>query len=576
MAWTSWNLKDSPAIQTLDTVGSAVAPIIDTMSSLLEIVKSVIELVSKLIVDVPDLETEAVKAAIETVRAILEDLVGDAGCYFLPIPVHLKNLVAEGNLVFDPNPAVAEDSDGKLMLPPVGGGGGGNYGLLSDLIASLNDQDDILRPQFDEDAHIAGMLVVAGADSFLDVLPLIEKLRRLFAGKKKSGAGESIGSTDGAQIPKAKNLSAEIVPSVVGQLQKISNRISGGEATHPYAVKLSWDLPDRIRVITKSPYRYTFTVAKVVVFRSETPISVYANPEGLAEQSKLKDFEFDGITNTFYDDTIELGKTYYYAVGYEIDATAEQLVDNEYVLRSNPTYSAGANAVTSIDVPLEINMLPRKGVPPDWLLFPNPLALIPDLVEVVNYVNVFLDTLEERLDTASGKYDKFLKALEKEIDRYVTLAESVISTIQNIVDLLSFPDIYIGVYPFAGKGGNGKLVELVGSALSDTSDPNRPPFDQGDEVVTGFVLYAGSATAGKLQAFVTLIEMLIGETASNAQSAYAEAAAGIGAAADEIEKQICLLENLEKGVCPGDEGTLPNLGPDLEPSAEEDESVACS
>lgn len=579
MAWANWNLKDAPAIQTLDTVGSAVAPIIDTMASLLEIVKSVVELVSKLVLDVPDLETAAIKAAIETVRAILKDLVGDAGCYFLPIPVHLKNVLPEGTLVFDPSPGVAEGADGAVMLPPVGGGGGGNYGFLYDLIRSLNDENDVLRPQFDEDAHIAGLVVVAGADSFLDILPLIEKLKRLFAGKKKGGAGEGIGGTDGATIPKAKSLRAEIVPSVVGQLQKLNNRLEGGGATHPYAVKLSWDLPERITVISAPPNKYTFTIQSIYVYRSEIPISVYANPTNLAERYKIKEFEFDGLTNTFYDDTIELNKNYYYAVGFKNSARWDRLEGGSYVEKNSAVYEPGADAVINVPIPNEINLMPRSGVPPDWLLFPNPLALIPDLVEVVNSVNVFLDTLEARLDTASDKYEKFIAALTKEINRYIKLAEDVIETIQNIVDLLSFPDVYIGAYPFSGKGGNGKLVNIIGTALTDTNDPDRPPFDRGDEVLTGFVLYAGSATVGKLEAFVSFIEMLIGQTTSSAASAYAEAAADIGTAVDEIESQIYLLENLERGEAP-DTGTerenLVNLGPDLEPAAEEDESVGCS
>lgn len=577
MAWTSWNLKDSPGVQTLDTVGSAVAPIVDTMASLLEIVKVITELTTALLLDVPDLPSEALKAAIETVRAILKDLAGDAGCYFLPIPVHLKNVVPEGAIIFDPSPGVAPDADGSVFLPPVSGGGGGNYGFLADLTASLNDTNDILRPQFDEDAHIAGLLVVAGADSFLDILPLIEKLKRLFAGKKKSGAGEGIGSTDGATIPKTKNLRAEIVPSAVGQLQKLNNRLEGGGSTHPYAVKLSWELPDRIKVVSIPPNRYTFTVKKIHVFRSETPISVYANPTGLAEQHKLKDFEFDGLTGEFYDDTIELNKTYYYAVGFENEARWDRLEGDAYVEKNTVTYAPGADAVTSIQVPNEINMLPRHGVPPDWLLLPNPLALIPDLVRVVNTVNAFLDTLESRLGTASEKYEAFIKALTKEIARYAKLAEDIVETIQNIVDLVSFPDVYIGAYPFAGKGGNGKLVNIVGTALTDLSDPDRPPFDRGDEVLTGFVLYAGSATVGKLEAFTAFIEMLVGQSASTTASAYAQAAADIGAAVDEIEEQICLLENLDRGECPPEaEEELPNLGPDLEPSAEEDESVGCS
>lgn len=565
MGWQSWNLKDSVAIETLNSIENAISPVTTTMESILNIVKAIAEFIKSLIVDIPDLEAAALKAAIETVRAVLKDLVGDAGCYFLPIPVRLRNVVAEEAFVLDPSPGGAEVADASnLFLPPVGGGSAGNYGFMKDVVDSLNDRNDILRPQFDQDAYVAGMFVVAGAESYLDIIPLIEKLKRLLSGKKKSGAGEGMASPD---YPECRGLQAEIVPSAVGQLQKVQNRIEGGGSTHPYAVKLSWDLPDRIQVYRQGNWRYTFTIDKVVVFRSETKFSKYANPEGLRQNYKLKEFDFDGLLSVFYDDSIELGKTYYYGVGYNVSATAE--LDGKEI--NSAEYLATADVVTSIDVPVEINLLPRSGIPPDWMLYPNPLALIPDLVEIVNNVNAFLDSLEKRIDTKSDKFEEYINALTDEIDRYSRLATDIIGTIQDIVDLLTFPDVYIGAYDFAGKGGNGFLMSELGKALQNPSDPDRPPFDRGDEVVTGFVLYAGSATVGKLQAFQAFIEMLLGTAAGTASYNYAEAMASIGYATDEIERQICILRNLEKGVCPDDEEELPGLGPDLEPSEESDE-----
>lgn len=565
MGWQSWNLKDSVAIETLNAIEGAISPVTTTLESILNIVKAIAEFVKSLIVDIPDLETAALKAAIETIRAIMQDLVGDAGCYFLPVPVRLKNLVAEETLVFDPTPGGAEAADASnLFLPPVGGGAAGNYGFMKDVVESLSDANDILRPQFDHDAYVAGMVVVAGAESYLDIIPLIEKLKRLLSGKKKSGAGEGMASPD---FPACRGLQAEIVPSVIGQLQKIQNRKEGGGSTHPYAVKLSWDLPDRIQVYRQGDWRYTFTVDKVVVFRSETEFTKYTNPEGLRQTHKLKEFDYDGLLSDFYDDSIELGRTYYYGVGYAVTGVSE--LNGEEV--NSVEFPASADAVTSIVVPVEINMLPRAGVPPDWTLFPNPLALIPDLAEVVNNVSGFLDSLEKRIDTKSKKFEEYIDALTAEIDRYSRLATSIIGTIQDIVDLLTFPDVYIGVYNFAGKGGNGFFVKELGKALQDPSDSDRPPFDRGDEVVTGFVLYAGSATVGKLQAFQKFIEMLVGTAVGTAAHNYAEAMASIGYATDEIERQICILQNLEKGVCPDEEDALPGLGPNLEPSEESDE-----
>lgn len=578
MAWVSWNLKDSVAIKSLGSIESSLAPVTSALEGILEFVKAIAEIAAKFDLDVSDPSTAALRALIDAVRAVLEDLTEDAGCYFLPIPLRLKNVIPEDTLIFDPTPGGPEAADlSNIFLPPVGGSiTAGNYGFMKDVMDSLADRNDILRPQFDEDAHVAALVIVAGASSYLDMLPLVAKLKRLFAGKKrKSSAGEGMASPD---YPKLRGLKATIVPSAVGALEKRNNRLFGdGSATHPYAVKLEWDLPERIIVEPNGDNRYTFTIKKVGVFRSETRITQTTNPTTLASDYALKDFEFDGLTNEFYDDTIELNRTYYYAAGYEIEAKWDRKnVNDEFVLQGTTTYDASTEVqVTSIDIPQEINVLPRSGTPPDWTLLATPLSIIPDLMDVVDSVNLFLDSLEKRLETQGEKSENYIQTLSNEIRRYGQVALNVISTIQDIIDLVTFPDVYIGVTTLAGKGGNQFFVNALGRALTDGSDASRPPFDQGDEAVTGFILYAGSATLGKLQAFTDLIQTLTGVTEDSIAQAYKDAADSIGYVIDVAEREICILQNLERGECPSPEEELPGLGPDLEPASEENESSEC-
>jgi hypothetical protein len=204
------------------------------------------------------------------------------------------------------------------------------------------------------------------------------------------------------------------------------------------------------------------------------------------------------------------------------------------------------------------------------LLFPNPLALIPDIEEVVTSINVFLDSLEKRADTASSKFRAYIDAINTEIERYARIVQRTISLINRIVKLLTFPDVYVGAYTFAGKGGNNFFVSQLGSSLQDTSDPNRPPFDRGDEVITGFVLYAGSATAGKLEAFSSTINLLLTTEAESVAAIYAQAAADLGIALEQVERDICFLDDLTKAdVCEDESAANTTMGDDLEPGDED-------
>jgi hypothetical protein len=214
------------------------------------------------------------------------------------------------------------------------------------------------------------------------------------------------------------------------------------------------------------------------------------------------------------------------------------------------------------------------------MLLPSPTALIPGVGSLVAQINLFLDTLEKRLDDSSSKYKKYIEALDAEIKRYGQLAKSFLTTIQQIIDLLTFPpDIYIGSFPFLGKGGNQFFIEILGKALTDVSDPNRPPFDEGSEVVTGFVIYAGSATAGKLTALKNVLEFWFSGAHAEAESAYTAAVTSINAAVTSVQSEIDLLGNLERAPTEAANTTvpmLPAIGPDLEPATEQNDGTECT
>ncbi len=564
MAWQGWNPKLSALNTTLQNVQGGLSEIVVLMDDTLNAVKAAAEVAKVLLVELPDADVALLEAAIKIIRETMDGLVSNAGCYYLPIPTRVIDTIPDELVIYMPDPGGAETVS-EVMLPNVSlGKSGGNYGLMLDVSSSLNDQDDLMRPQFDADAHIGALVVVAGVSTYLQIIPLISKLVKLFSGTDGSAAGEGLAETT---LPKVTELQYEYAPSVIGQAALLRNRLEGGESEHPYAVKLSWDLHDKVTTVTDYGEPFWVTIDKIVVYRAEVALSLGMSDAEL-EQYRIKDFEYDGTTNFFFDDTIELDKHYYYAVGYDLIGEYGVTVDLGVV----------NIAVLKVDVPATLNLFPRTGTPPDWTLLPNPLALIPGIGDIVDTVNLFLDGLEKRLENKSSKVEKYIDALVADAERYGRIAEQVVSTVDRIVELMTLPDTYIGVNTFSGKGGNTFFLNALGNALNDTSDPERPPFDRGDEVLTGFILLAGSATAGKITNFVDLLGLLTNQAPTNVSLAYRDAMASIGYLTDTVERQIDLLSNLSLDTTgPGITPKVPQnaIGVDLEPATEQNDGTEC-
>jgi len=560
VSWTSVNLADNDVVRSLTTVRDGLVPIVDTMKTVTTTVKTLADLVVNLLVFAADPVTATLQAAIDAVRGALKDLQESAGCYYLAVPIRgiTETTAAAINYALEP-------TDPRFpagLLPPANGMSGGNYGFLRDVQDSLADELDVLRPQFTSEAYVAGVVIVAGSDNYLRLLELVDKLKALLSGAALSGPGEGLVDVG---YPKPRGLRATLVPSAVTGSDRLANRLTS-TVLQPYSVKLEWPRANRTiaRVDLGEP-AITYTIKRIGVYRrteASFPINardVEANPYGL--YTPIVTFEYDGWTNFAYDDTVLPGNTYYYGVGYEIEAAR----GTETV-----TYPFGPFATTSIVLPTDIAILPRTGVPPDWLMLPSPLSLIPAIANFVTAINRQLDNLEERLASAQDQYQKYIDALQVEIDRYARFAQDINQAIEQLVELMTFPDVYIGAYPFAGKGGNTFFINALGKALTDTADPNRPPFDNGDAIVTGFVLYTGAETPGRLEKLTDLISMLFGSTSTSASSAYAQASASLEGAVREIDRQITFLQNLDRDPNPSTQEATPvGIGRELTPATEQ-------
>ena len=547
MGWEKPQIDKSETVSLLKQATAHVGPVVSIGITVLEAVKVFVEGMLNFLVAVVDPTSAALQAAIDTARAILEDLTKGAGCYVLALPIRDTELDVE-------SPVLTEYLGAKKSL-----GSGGNLGFVEELASSLSDQGDLLRPKFDEDAFVAGIVFLYGSSNYIQVKQLIKQLLLLF-----TQAGDTL---DDQRMPIPRGLSARFVPKVIGRTEEIENRlILEDTPVHPYAVKLTWQPVEEDLSLFGGKVRYK--IRRVVIMRTSTRLlNMLKMPASISAAYVIKEFDFNGdLTTSFYDDTIELDKKYYYAVGYLLDElNAEGEVINENTLPFDI-------AQIQVNVPVKIATLPSRGIPPDWMMEPSPLASIPPIMDFVQKINEYLDALEEGNKGVRDMIKKYVAFLKKEIDRNTAWVEEVLYTVQALVDALDWPDVYVGMLPFSGKGGNNLMLSTLAQSLNDTGDSNRPPFDQGDEYVGGLVIYMGSETAGEIEKFWSLVKPLFGvQLPAVAENHMKQAQAAIDYASGEVDRQIQILDDLS-----ADFGTPPvvppvetAIGSDLQPSFED-------
>lgn len=591
MARTKWESRNpgGSAVEVLDQIKSAIEPVFNALRTILETTKGVLDAAKNLLIDLSDPQTLGVKAALDTVRSVLEELSGEGspGVFMIPIPIIPIDKELSDRVLY-PKPGETESILELLEIATKTGrlGSGGNYGFLETLRASMNDAKDPMRPRLDEDAHVAGFLVYFGSESYLKLISIMYKLAQLFSDKDKpSGMADAMtGGT--TELPKPKQLKAELVPSSsTNALKEILDNRNSGDNNIPLAVRLTWDLEDQVHVLSwpdkKNIGKTTIELEEVVVYRAEKPISPSMNPSQLRE-FRIAQYPFSGWESEFYDESIDKNYTYYYAVGYKAAERDPENPDITVSLGDDPLVFS----TTQITVPEDVNLFSRHGTPPDWFVFPSPLAVVPSVTNAVRKIEKAVDAIEKTLDDKLAKVKKYIEGIGDLIDYYTKLTQDVVDTVEQFIDALNWTGVYVGVVGFSGKGGNERVISEIGNALFDTSDQNRPPFDKGTEAVCGFVMLAGAETYGKLQKFITLCKYLwgidlginiskISEFEEEVENAWEEATQAIDAATAKVRERICLADNLSDVIdCQEKELVTQTFAADMQPDADGD--TACT
>lgn len=537
-AWTGIALPSPPTEITATIDG--IAALGNATVSVLQIVSGVLDVIAGLTIET-DPTKAVLDAAIKAIEEGLSTLLNDSGVYVLFVPVRRKIIVSpliQEALSLVGDPVLQSDLDPAALVvqarlaannAEVGAffrspSDGGNAGFFRTVFESILDPGDPNRPLFEQSAYVAGIHVVAGAPDYVNLLSFITALDSLML---PPGPANNTLSTPGLPVP--QNLRATGVRLLDGNL----------------GARLSWD--PQVPVVTVPPLGVGCLITNIAIIRSTNPkVMLASTPESLFGTKNLTkgmtapgdpdttvvdilDYGVPFPPSTYDDNTgLEDAKAYYYFACYRFrmgsidDITrAASYPDQQYYHLSNV---AVATATTRT---------PRsgKGVPPDWVRTPSVIDLLPIAGELLD---LLLATLKQFQSGVSGRADalkKYIEYLKGEIKRLQDLIAAMTGVVQRLTSLATQTPT-VGAYGrvFFGKGGTDFMLADLAASLSPTNgDGGRPPFDRGDEFVTGVVVMVGAPSEDGVVAVKTLLETLFGIGGGGSVSPLQQAIAAIDA-----------------------------------------------
>lgn len=478
--WTQVSIK-----LPIEKVGQALTPLLNITRAWLETIVTLLKLIKNFLISIPDPQAAAIYAACEALKAAVDTLLKTN-------PVHI--LIVPPTFV-DPeeyNALLASDSE----IPPLVSGG--NARFLGQVFAALDDTNDIYRPQFANDASVAGIVLFAGAETYTDLLPLLNSLKKLLSGQNWNWTTEI--SNTGISI---QNMKYDII---IGSAESNVGKL---------AIRLTWQ---PISTVAYIDGQEVARVKSLILERSELG------------KSEKKTFAIELPTmNSFLDITAEPGTTYL----YELKAFAS---DNVLL---------ASNQIVVITPPIEeCRFHSNLGDPPNWYAAPGLLYFFPEVIKFLYRIRNWAEAIENSIEDPLKKYKKYIENTANNIEAYIKNIKEILTKLQEIAELLSLPEtFYLGMYFFTTTQGNAGIKNCLTTAFGNLDDPNRPPFDSSDALTTGIVVVTGgTAEIAQLQNALAML------TESKTGTAMKTLAAQINKELEqriaENKAEINILENL--------------------------------
>jgi len=522
-SWTSASLS-IPAAEELNAVQEALLGFVQQFLSInQDVIIPLLELLATF-QSRQDLVATAAATALDAAARLLDDFIKDSAGHLLVV----NPLKPFGRAVSAPNFQVTDLGYlpiQQIIRRPADTliGDGGNYGMYRKIVESLYDQGDLSRPQMDPEAWVGGFIMVFGSDTYLKLVQGLLRLQDIF--------GPTIPiPLDGFTIPVPQNLKAK--PVTVSNRERVSGipiiTVEGvlGEpqTPPPYAVRLRWE-PEPL--LKRKPafgnFEYTLESWSVFVKRGRERIL----PGETLEDHKVYEFPFiqadvpivrQVLTTSAYGMVVtdlDPDEIYHIAVAYTVEVTDKETGETETFEPTFSSLSAQRRIALSEQAPVSQFLDSR---PPDWIAIASPLAPFPPIRQALANIRAVIEVVRDTF----ADIDNELRGLISYIERRLQEVESIIAQIADgfgfLDNLFQGLDIGIWLATFEGRGGNPFFVKTLGDLLLDPTTENRPPFDNGDEILAAMVFLTESNTVGAVQDFIAFADLFT--TDSGASSGF--------------------------------------------------------
>lgn len=439
----------------------------------------------------------ALRTVLANIDKFVQGIEYKARCHAIMIPIRKQTIRVgpDASSVFDAflnpeEPAFAYVNNMRTAQ-------GGTQVFFRTLVESVNDGGDINRPQFPPDYAVAGVCLIAGAETLRDLQVPLRLFAMLFG--------------DQHRIPPAANT----IP-VVQNLRVTPAAVSGGTG-----VVVRWDpLPVRSNLVLHT--NDTIFASEIFIIRSTEPISAAS-----------WDVLFPGVTvsedrsNLPRNDQAEVIariRNHGFVTSYT-DTRNLMSSDHSYYFTACVRYGIGngrfMGPLSGVVRAMRTNPAPisARGMAPDWVATPTFARLIPPLNRTINTVRLAISRLGSRTTSNSGAQQMLLQTvaqLQRLVAQWEMTAKEVetLTTQLNAITQTATPTGIYSTTITRGTGGiEGWLSELA-RRLSDVNDSSRPTFSS-QSVVVGYVILAGAPRLPDLSPLIALLELLFGKHAKN-------------------------------------------------------------
>lgn len=525
-----WQTLKLPKLDAADAIVDGILVANDTVVAVLKAAKEIVNAASALAIDVSSIPQLAIQAAAKVLITAIDDLLSTAnpGIYILLVPPRGAPIIpeaAKAALASAATPPIPKDivdiqsyanvnaSVAKYkLLRSIQGIPEGNAGFVRTVLDSLSDTNDASRPTAGNDDYIAGVYLVTGAASIGDILATVRFFQALL-------------------LPKApQSLMLPELPVPRGLTARVGSSLS---------VLLEWEL--QVPAFYIQQYKTTAAITHVAIIRSTSSQMLAAsNTSALFGTTNL----VKGMKGAYGSEVLDI-ITYAANVRSNVDYSEKTKDTSYYYAASFRTVltATGSVAVSSTDlgfdkisnvakayIPKNAQPAARslRSTPPDWYRTPRVIDVVPGIADILNVAKNFM---QQQVNTTTGYatlIKKYVEVLQQQINAYLALADKIRGAILPLKSLISTNLISGSYRTFSGTGGVNYLKKDLIDAFSDTSDPNRPPYDD-NQFVTGIVLVASTPTAA------TFLNQLLGIVTP--------AISAIAAAIADIDKQLAVIES---------------------------------